>query len=354
MDDFNIDSHKLNYHIDRVYDWFKGKNMYPLYIEITPTNSCNHRCIFCAFDYLKYKPIFIEKAPLKRFLSEIAQKGVKSIMYGGEGEPLLHKDIAEFIIHSKEKGLDAAVTTNGILFDKRLCASVLGKLTWVRMSVDAASAKTYSKIHRCKESDFKKVLSNLENAVKLKRSKKYKTTIGVQFLLLNQNYDEAPKMAKILKDIGVDYLIIKPYSHHPFSLNELRLDLNYKRFLFLDEKLKKYSKDGFQVIFRKHTMEKLGEKRPYEICYGLSFWSYLTSKGEVYACSCFLGDKRFYLGNIYKESFSEIWNGKRRRKFLKMMEKKWDIKNCRVNCRMDEINRYLWNLKFPPEHVNFI
>lgn len=354
MDEFNIDSHKLNYHIGRVYDWSKGKNIYPLYIEITPTNSCNHRCIFCAFDYMKYQPVFIDKRPLKRFLSEIAQKGVKSIMYGGEGEPLLHKDIGEFIIYSKNKGLDVAVTTNGILFNKELASSVLGKLTWLRMSIDAACAATYSKIHRCPEADFKKVISNLGNAVRIKRSRKYKTTIGVQFLLLNQNYDEALEIAKILKGIGADYLIIKPYSQHPFSLNRLRLDLNYKRFLFLDERLKKYSKDGFQVVFRKHAMRKLSEKRPYGVCYGLSFWSYLTSRGEIYACSCFLGDKRFYLGNIYEDSFRKIWNGKRRKRFLKMMEKEWDIKDCRVNCRMDEINRYLWNLKFPPKHVNFI
>jgi hypothetical protein len=36
------------------------------------------------------------------------------------------------------------------------------------------------------------------------------------------------------------------------------------------------------------------------------------------------------------------------------VEKKLDVSRCRVNCRMDEINRYLWDLKSPPEHVNFI
>jgi hypothetical protein len=27
---------------------------------------------------------------------------------------------------------------------------------------------------------------------------------------------------------------------------------------------------------------------------------------------------------------------------------------CRVNCRMDKINAFLWELKHPPAHANFI
>ena len=36
-----------------------------------------------------------------------------------------------------------------------------------------------------------------------------------------------------------------------------------------------------------------------------------------------------------------------------MMES-FNINNCRKACRLDEINKYLWMLKNPPEHVNFI
>ena len=31
-----------------------------------------------------------------------------------------------------------------------------------------------------------------------------------------------------------------------------------------------------------------------------------------------------------------------------------NICDCKVSCRMDEVNRYLWELRVPPEHVNFI
>lgn len=354
MSDFRIDSHKLSYHIDRIYDWSKGEDIYPIYMEISPTTSCNHRCIFCAFDYLEYPSVFIDKKVLKRFLSQIAKRGVKGIMFAGEGEPLLHKDIAEFIIYTKEKGIDVAITTSGVLLKKDLISPILERLSWLRLSIDAGSSKTYSLIHRCPEKDFDKVIANLQEAVRIRKDKGYSTTIGVQFLLLNQNYCEAVKLARCLKKMGVDYLIIKPYSKHKFSINRLDRNLNYNKFLSLENELKTCCRDNFRVIFRKHTMLKVIQRRPYTRCYGLSFWSYLSSGGDLYACSSFLGDKRFCYGNIYKKSFDKIWRGPERRRILKMMESNWDINNCRINCRMDEVNRYLWDLKFPPPHVNFI
>ncbi|MFC1807252.1 radical SAM/SPASM domain-containing protein [Candidatus Omnitrophota bacterium] len=354
MRDFGIESHKLNFHPDRLQRWREGKDIYPIYMEISPTNSCNHRCIFCAFDYMEYKPVFIDKTVLKRFLADSAKRGVKSIMFGGEGEPLLHKDISEFILFAKEKGLDIAVTTNGIMMDKKLASLTLDKLSWIRFSLDGSTPKTYSSIHHCPKDDFQKAISNLDNLVKLKKRGRYKTTIGVQFLLLNQNYSEAVALAKLLKKIGVDYLIVKPYSKHPFSRNRLSLKLDYKKYSYLEKELNKVSGPKFQVIFRSHTMKKASEEKPYERCLGFSFWAYVSSRGELYACSCFLGDKRFRYGNLYKDNLSTIWRSSKRKKLLRMMEKNWDISNCRVNCRMDEINRYLWDLRYPPEHVNFI
>lgn len=354
MDEYKIDSHKLMYHVDRLYHWSKGEDIYPVYAEIAPCGSCNHRCIFCALDYMGYKPLFLETKAVLRFLNDIAKSGAKSIMFAGEGEPFLHKDIAGLISFARSKGLDVAVTSNGVLLSKTLSEEILGKLSWLRISLNAGTAATYAAVHRTSKDDFRKVVGNIEEAVRLKRKKGYNCVIGVQLLLLNENYKEIPVLAGILQKIGADYLIIKPYSQHPLSVNRLKKKLNYRHFLFIEKSLKRYEKCGLQVIFRKNTMLKIGQERSYKKCLGLPFWTYLSAKGDLYACSAFLGDERFCYGNIYKDSFEKIWKSGRRKKIMKMMKGAWDIKNCREVCRLDEINRYLWNIKNPPEHVNFI
>src|SRR3989339_1244937 len=92
-DKFRIDSHKLLFHPTRVSDWIQGKNVYPLYMEISPTGGCNHRCTYCALDFMGYEKRNLDTAILKARLKEMAGLGLKSVMYAGGGEPFPHPDM---------------------------------------------------------------------------------------------------------------------------------------------------------------------------------------------------------------------------------------------------------------------
>lgn len=355
MDKYRIDSHKLMYHPDRISDWIKGKPIYPIYMEVSPAGSCNHRCIYCALDFMEYQPRFLDTAMFKKRLTEMGELGVKSIMYAGEGEPFLHKDIADIIVTTKKSGIDAAVTTNGVLFNEKLAEVTLPYLSWIKISINAAKAGTYAKIHRTIPEDFNKVIRNMVYAAKIRRKNGYSCALGMQIILLPDNYKEVLLLAKTAKAIGMDYLVVKPYSQHLLSKTKIFKDIKYNRYMDLFEKLKKLNNKHFNVIFRMHSMKKWdAAERNYKHCLAFPFWAYIDTGGNVWACSMYLTSDKFCLGNIYRNCFRGIWESRKHARLNRWAAGQLNTDKCRVNCRMDEINRYLWDLTHPSAHVNFI
>lgn len=366
MDLYRIDSHKLMYHPDRIAqwqasgdDWEKARSVYPVYVEIAPAGACNHRCTFCAVDYIGYKTRTLDKEVLIRRVREMAAAGVRSIMYAGEGEPLLHRQIGEIITATRQAGVDVALTTNAVALHEALAEEIIGSLTWLKASVNAGTRETYAAVHQTKASDFDRVFRNLAQSVRIKEAHGSACTIGVQMVLLPENEREVVALAGRAKDIGADYAVIKPYSQHlmsPTTMGKGYKDYDYTRVFPLEKELVALEDDRFKVVFRRRTMEKLREgDRHYAVCQATPFfWAYVMANGEVYGCSAYLEDPRFCYGNLNAQSFEEIWEGEARRRSFHHVRHELNIGECRQNCRMDEVNRYLWDLIHPPAHVNFI
>ncbi|MCK5232479.1 MAG: SPASM domain-containing protein, partial [Desulfobulbaceae bacterium] len=246
-----------------------------------------------------------------------------------------------------------AITTNGVLMKSGVAEQILGNTKWIKVSCNAGTADTYGKIHRTKAGDFDKVIDNLRHYVLIRKKHCFTCTLGIQLLLLPENEKEVEELAVIAREIGLDYLVVKPYTHH--YRNRHKFKMQYQQFTYLETNLQKYATDTFSIIFRANTMRKWDEQqRDYDRCLSLPFWSYIDAGGNVWGCSAHLQDERFLYGNINEQKFQEIWEGEKRQESLQWVEAQLDISTCKLNCRMDEVNRYLWDLVNPPEHVNFI
>jgi GTP 3',8-cyclase len=365
-DKYRIDSHKLSLHPERVAQWFaagddweKQKKVYPLYVEISPSGSCNHRCSFCAVDYIGYKNVFLAPEVLQKCLDVFAAKGVKSIMFAGEGEPLLMKGLGASIVYAKRLGLDIGITTNASPLTEKFVTEALASISWIKASINAGTAAAYSQIHNTKAADFDRVFANLAFAVRFRNQEKLQTTLGAQAVLIPENLSSIDQLCQRAKDIGLDYLVIKPYSQH--NLSQSTRERGYETFDYqaqmqMSESLAKYNDSSFQVIFRANTMKFLTEPaRYYQKCEATpNFWAYVMASGDVYGCSAYLLDKKFCYGNINQTSFEQIWEGEARRQSAHYVRTELKIEECRKNCRMEHVNRYLWDLKNPGPHDNFI
>jgi radical SAM protein with 4Fe4S-binding SPASM domain len=233
----------------------------------------------------------------------------------------------------------------------------LGSLTWLKASVNAGTSATYKQIHNAKDGDFEKAIANLTAMVRHKQDHRLECTLGAQILLLEENYDEIETLAKICRDdIGLNYLVVKPYSQHLFSKTQRYREFGYQNFIAYGHSLSHLSTESFSLVFRGQAMQKSAEIQQYDKCLSTPFLlGYIMADGSVYGCMAFLLDDLFNYGNMNQNTFQEIWEGDARRKGFEYVSHELDISDCRINCRMDACNRYLDEIQQQSvSHMNFI
>ena len=90
------------------------KRFKKVYIEIT--NVCNLSCNFCP--KTKRESGFLSVDKFKKVINEVKEY-TDHVYFHLMGEPLLNKDLAEFLDICAENNLKVNITTNGTLLNKQ-------------------------------------------------------------------------------------------------------------------------------------------------------------------------------------------------------------------------------------------
>ena len=349
-----LDGSKLLYHLPVVEDWLSGKDIFPIHVEISPSSSCNQKCILCCVDYKNHKPNFLSEGVLLNLVRDFKEYGVKSFLLAGEGEPLLNKAIVAMLEESSRLGVDAALNSNAVLLSKEISDRILPALTWARFTFQAANSQLYSKIHQAPKEHFEKAVENVRRAVEIKKKKKLNVTIGIQQILINENRgQEVYNVAKLSKDIGVDYFVIKRFSKHPDNKYDCPEDL-YLGCIEIFKKIEnELQDDNFKVIVRWRQFQE-DCYRIYKKCIGLPFITQVLADGGIHPCCQFFGRKDLCYGNLYEQSFKDIWLSQKRKDIIRYIEENVDVTKCMTYCRHHSTNQFLWPFLNKPEHINFI
>ena len=363
-----LDGHKLAWHKDRVNAWLRGERIAPITIDCALTRRCNYKCVYCYGQLQANDEKRMTKDVIYRFLDDAAEIGVKAISFVSDGESTCSPYIYDAIARGKANGLDMALGTNGYLLKDEKLEDMLADLTYLRFNISAASPKRYAEIMGCPERYFDKVCATIKTSVRLKKEKKLPVTIGLQMVLMPQFKDQIIPFAKLGKELGVDYVVIK----HCSDDEEGALGVDYSKYFDLIDLLKEaelYSTDNYLVKAKWSKILSQG-KRPYSRCFGPSFILQMSGSGLVAPCGMLFNDKykKFHIGNIVDTPFKKIWESDRYREVMDLIaSEKFDARTmCGTLCLQHKVNECLWDVKKGstslcdagnsgrPMHVNFI
>jgi len=362
MDKYLMDGNKMLWHLDRVVAWEKGERIAPLHIDVGLSKGCNIRCHYCfgalqdnKFD-VGQKKIFPREA-LLRYVKDAGTLGVRSMAFIGEAEPTINLNIYDAVVEGKRSGVDIAIGTNGVLFDDGLKGqAALEHLTWLRFNIGATTDESYKRLHGSDQ--FLKFLAKVRFCVEYKRRNNLDVTLGFQMVLTPQNADQVVGLAKMGRDMGVDYLVVKQCSDSVD--NELGVYKELGEYGKYEEVLleaESYSNDDYDVIVKWGKIGNQG-RRSYASCLGAPFLLYSSGDGRLYPCGMFFekerGEEDFRLGDLTQESFIDILHSDR---YWDVMQKvsELDVSKCYTNCKTHSINEFVWKIKKErPGHVNFV
>jgi len=183
------------------------------------------------------------------------EKGVESCCIAGGGEPLLNPHISDFINRCVANGIEVGVVTNGTLIDKHIDA--LSKCTWVGVSVDAGTEKTFKDIKGVDA--FQKVLKNIR--ILADYAKKYNTRLNInrqgygvsyKYLLTPKNVGEIFLAANYAKELGCKNFHMRPVGVPWDEVSKEKRDI----FLFTHKDTKTFEEQT--ILARELETEKFG------------------------------------------------------------------------------------------------
>jgi MoaA/NifB/PqqE/SkfB family radical SAM enzyme len=223
-----FNSYKLLAHVHRWKMIRRGKPIPPpVLITVDPTNVCNFNCLWCnAAVVREQRKTSLSERALTAIADFLPRWGgfegpgkpkVEAICVAGGGEPLLNPHTGPFIERVIQHGIEVGVVTNGSMIHRNM--DTLSHCTWIGVSVDAGTEKTFNKLKRLEENKnlFQETITNIANLVDY--AKLHNNRLGLKhpaygvsykYLLHKDNIPEVYEAARLAKEIGCKNIHFRP------------------------------------------------------------------------------------------------------------------------------------------------
>jgi MoaA/NifB/PqqE/SkfB family radical SAM enzyme len=323
-----------------------GWSSFPTAITIRITEKCNLKCEMCPYHREESgifsknrRPTELEFNVAKSLIDEVSSYRPSVTITGG-GEPFLYNELFSLIGHIKNYRMLCILFTNGTLLQRRIADVVDSNLDVLAISIDGPTGKIHDEIRKVPGTFDKAVAGIRLLAENKKKLGKKKPIVVISFTITRRNYSQLTDMVYFAESLGVDIL----------NINHLRLlsrDLEEKFWSLMsmtdvdirydDCDYRIASSEGIdpeELANQVATVERIKnglsgmliqwsppvapERIPelYQLKYHVRKFCYapwhramVMTNGDVIPCLL------WNVGNIYQQSFIDLWNNSRFRHF---------------------------------------
>jgi molybdenum cofactor biosynthesis enzyme MoaA len=216
--------------IDTLEHYLRTSKVYILGLRLT--NVCNYDCVYCGTSEKRGRDSgrVLRTPEYLDLISQAADLGIRTILFGANGEPLLTRDLPEIIEHVASLNMVPILFTNASLFgNDELCrhwhgisgSELLRRIdaagTSLMISCESLQADVYDRIMRVKSFDsFRKGIDRIRNS-SLAEPRQFNgrplCRIGFSVVMMPVNYGERHDLIDFAHALN-GLIILKPPSLH--------------------------------------------------------------------------------------------------------------------------------------------
>jgi tungsten cofactor oxidoreducase radical SAM maturase len=280
-----------------------------IYIEATA--ECNFSCVTCIRHSWCDEMGQMSPAVFERIVASFAAlPDLRTIHFGGFGEPLTHPEMIRMISRCTSMGLAVEMITNGSLLNETTALALIDAgLDYLFVSLDGSDSASYENIRP--GADYEEVVGNIKQLQRLKKERqKVLPRIGIEFVATKANFTRLPFMRKVVDELNADrFVVTNMLPYHESMKDEILYD---KGADMLDFGLES------QLLSVK-TAPKMKLETQRSCRFVESKAMAITWQGNVSPCyalmhnyDCYiLGRKKtmqaYHVGNVMRQSLADIW-----------------------------------------------
>lgn len=287
---------------------------------------------------------FMESRKILETVKEVYRLGLREVYFHGYGEPFMHPGILDIFdtVRDQFPRLKQFVVTNGTYLFEETVENLIRNRVGIRVSLHAGDPETWNRINP----DLEPGLFNRASKGISALAENHPEQVEVLFVILKANYRQIDKMVEFALACGVRKILFRPmrlYSDANGMLMNAHLQLSREEHLESVQRIQslKKSTNGklsidsapFELSTYKDRLGRPSSAGFYESNVCLLGWvfSLILKDGTVLGCLDESFDKP--MGNIFSNSFREIWWSDNYRRFRKQQLFKKGEKYCDGDCR---------------------